>query len=87
MSENSNYIVTPNGIVNDVKYEGKCSCGGTKNLKYKKGDYLIYSLPKRKTFHVKQGNNYIQKNQPIETLCEVLTSLGFPACAAHSSTN
>ena len=80
-------IVTPNGVVETDKYIGKCTCGGTVNRKFKKDKYVIYFLPKRKEFHIKEGNNYIEKNQPIATLCPKLKSLGFPACVESSELN
>jgi hypothetical protein len=63
-------------MIEGFNYIGSCNCTGTKNLKYQKGNYIIYHLPKRKTFHLKEGNTYAYKNQPISTLCEKLKLLG-----------
>ena len=63
-------------MIDGFKYIGSCNCGGTKNMKYAKDGYLVYYLPKRKTYHLKYINDYLVKNQPIATLCEKLKSLG-----------
>lgn len=57
-------------------YSGFCRCSGTQNYKYSKGNYIVYFLPKRKTYHLKFLNNYLIKNEPVATLCPKLKSLG-----------
>lgn len=87
MIDKGTLLVTPNGIVEADAYAGTCNCGGVKNIKYQKGKYVIYFIPKRKVFHIKEQNNYLVKSQPIATLCEKLKSLGFPACVESLSTS
>ena len=83
----TNLIVTPTGVVEADTYAGSCRCGGTKNLKYNKGKYLIYFLPKKQVYHIKEANQYIVRSQPIATLCQKLESLGLPACVESSNVN
>ena len=87
MNDISSTIVTPSGIVETDGYIGKCNCSGTVNRKFKKDKYIIYFLPKRREFHIKEGNNYLVKNQPLSTLCSKLKSLGFPDCVEYSATS
>ena len=83
----TNLIQTPSGTVECDAYVGMCKCGGTTNRKYQKGKYLIYYLPKKQVYHIKEANQYLVKSQPIATLCQKLESLGLPACSESSSTN
>lgn len=62
-------------MINGFTLIGTCNCGGIKNYKYKKGDYIIYHVKKRSLYHIKYKNNYLVKNQPINTLCQKLKSL------------
>jgi len=80
-------IPTPTGTVQCDAYAGKCSCGGTTNLKYQVSKYIIYYLPKKKAYHIKEGNQYLVKSQPIATLCQKLESLGLTACVESSNAN
>jgi hypothetical protein len=63
-------------MITGFQYIGSCNCTGVKNMKYEKEGYIVYYIPKRKIYHIKHGNHYISKNQPILTLCEKLKSLG-----------
>lgn len=74
-------------IIPAAIYAGSCRCGGTKNLKYQVQNYLIYYLPKKGVYHIKEGSNYITRSQPIATLCQKLESLGLPACVESSNVN
>lgn len=61
---------------NGFTYCGYCNCSGTKNYKYSKNEYIIYYLPKPRLYHIKLQNHYLDKNQPLSTLCQKLRSLG-----------
>lgn len=74
-------------MITGFTYAGQCNCSGTKNLKYSKDGYIVYYIKKRKTFHIKQGNNYLVKNQPESILCEKLKSLGLVDSADCLLTN
>ncbi len=63
-------------MIEGFQYIGKCNCSGVLNMKYQKGNYIVYYQPKRKVYHLKEKNNYLVKSQPIATLCEKLKSLG-----------
>ncbi len=63
-------------MITGFNYIGKCNCSGVRNLKYQKGQYIVYYQPKKKRYHLKEKNNYLVKNQPLSTLCEKLKSLG-----------
>lgn len=62
-------------MINGFTLIGKCNCSGTANYKYEKNGYIVYHVKKRKMYHIKYLNNYIIKNEPIETLCQKLKSL------------
>jgi len=63
-------------MINGFKLIGKCNCSGTANYKYEKNGYIVYHVKKRKMYHIKFQNGYLVKNQPINTLCQKLKSLG-----------
>lgn len=63
-------------MINGFRLIGSCNCSGTKNYKYEKDGYIVYHVKKRSLYHIKQGNNYIIKNEPIKTLCSQLKKLG-----------
>jgi len=63
-------------MIKDFTYIGKCNCNGTTNYKYQKDGYIVYHLPKKRMYHLKFQNNYLEKYQPVSTLCEKLKSLG-----------
>lgn len=63
-------------VINGFSYCGYCNCTGTRNYKYEKDGYIVYYMPKRKLYHIKYKNSYIEKNQPLSTLCEKLKLLG-----------
>ena len=50
------------------KYIGKCNCNLTLNIKYQKEDYIIYYMPKRRQFYVKQYNHKIISITDIKEL-------------------
>ena len=73
--------------ISGFNYIGKCNCSGTTNYKYESGPYMIYYLPKRRSFHIKHNNSYTHKNEPAIKLCEILKSLGFTDCEVSLNIN
>lgn len=63
-------------MIKGFNYCGYCNCDGVRNLKYCKDGYIVYIRPKKKNYHIKHGNTYLKKFQPIKELCSQLKNLG-----------
>jgi hypothetical protein len=56
-----------------------CSCGGTRQDKFQRDDYIIYVKLRAETFRIKKGNTYLTPSKALifldETLATMLTGV------------
>lgn len=68
-------MTNPSYIPEDWKYVGKCHCNATLTIKYGKGDYLIYVMPKRHQFYIKHFNQKIHPITPLNQIAQAINKL------------
>jgi hypothetical protein len=51
---------------------GHCSCGGTRQEKFKRHQYTVYIKTGKQTFRIKQHNTFITQSKPVNLLNETL---------------
>lgn len=57
------------------KYVGQCHCNGTLNRKFQKSNYILYLMPKRHQFFVKEYNKKVVPVKPMKELEETINIL------------